>query len=642
MIIDEKGRLFGLINLLDLVLLIGVVILLYLGATVYLIYRQPVLTMKDITPKQIEVGQSQLFTLTLANEKRLAAARVRLIPKDFQGGMVQLGGRTDKRRRNMVTFTVPPEVQPGQYQIELEVVTVDIFNRQALYTTRSDKQVLTVQPEPLVVEERGKYFWPMELEVFFAPEQKAAIAGLRPGAEVAGLSGGFIATVLSVHGSRSSDTLSLTGKPWWDTAIPYRGGQVARMRAEVDFVDLPSFQQKVLSSGGRLDLRHGEQDLTGYLLGMVAVEPQLPDNLVRWEVYVVMLSLNDAQRQALKANAMQVDPNSGMVLAQVVQVLGGKGSPLWKVVPATEPGKIAPKSSPSNIVVQMKILCELKDGRAYFGGAPVKQEALLSFELDGQRMVGTILTAEEDIPPPKKLFWKKEPVAIQFNVLFPAIPRQVAVQMKKGMLVYDPKTREPLGTIQQVLASKPVEFPYSFKADERQLGRNYRRCLVQMEIYCSSDKNGLIYSYGQKIDYGSPLEVMLFSERLGGIITILDSLPPAVKLSWQEVEVVFRNLSPTVAALIREGETEAVENEPVTMVIERIISNEPAQYLGITEVGTIKVSRHPLNRDIRCRLRIMAYRKGEKLFYKGKQLYLGGRITFNSTRWMANGVLIDF
>jgi len=197
MIIDEKGRLFGLINLLDLVLLIGVVILLYLGATVYLIYRQPVLTMKDITPKQIEVGQSQLFTLTLANERRLAAARIRLIPKDFQGGMVQLEGRTDKRRRNIVTFTVPPEVQPGQYQIELEVVTEDIFNRRALYTTRSDEQVLqvlTIKPELVVVEERGKYFWPMELEVFFPSEQKAATAGLRPGTEVAaycrtGLSG---------------------------------------------------------------------------------------------------------------------------------------------------------------------------------------------------------------------------------------------------------------------------------------------------------------------------------------------------------------------------------------------------------------------------------------------------------------------
>ena len=632
MIIDEKGRLFGLINLLDLILLIGVVILLYLGASVYLIYRQPVLTMKGITPKQIEVGQSQLCTLSLANERVLKAARIRLIPKDFQGRTVQLEGRADPRgvTRDVVTFTVPPEVQPGQYQIELEVVTMDIFTREALYTTRRDEQLLTIKPKsPPKVEERGKYFWPMELEVFFPPEQKSATAGLRPGAEVAGLSGGFTASVLSVRGSRSTDTLSLTGKPWWDTAIPYRGGRVARMRAEVDFVDLPSFQHKVLSSGGRLDIRHGEQDLTGYLLGMVAIEPQLPDNLVRWEVNLIMLSLNDAQKQALKANAMQIDPNSGLVLAQVIQVSSRKGSPWWKVVPATEPGKIAPKSSPSNIVVRMNILCELKDGRAYFRGVPVKQEALLSFELGGQRMVGTVLTTEE-------------PVAIRFNVLFPAVPRQVAAQIKRGMLVYDPKTMEPLGTIRQVLASKPVELPYSFKAEYRKLGREYRRCLVRMEIYCSPDKNGLVYSHGQKIDYGLPLEVVLFSERLGGIITIIDSLPPPVKLDWHEVEVVFRDLSPAVVALIREGETEVVENEPVTMVIKGIISDEPSLYLGITEERTIKVGRHPSHRDVRCRLRIMAYRKGEKLFYKGRQLYIGGEITFNSARWMAKGELIDF
>ncbi len=635
MIIDEKGRLFGLINLLDLVLLIGAVILVYLGVTVYLIYRQPVLAMEEINPKQMMVGESPRVTLTLVNERRLGLARVRLIPKDFQGEVVQLNGEIEKRVRDLVVFTVPPALQPGQYQVELEVVTLDLFNRQAIYVTRAKEQIFAVTAEPAPapppkVEDRGKYFWPMELEVFFPPGQKAATAGLRPGTEVVDAAGGFSAGILSVRPSGSRDTLSLTGKPWWNNAIPYRGGRVAWMRVEVDFVDLPAFQQKVLSPGAQLALRHQDQALTGYLLGMTAVDPQLPDNLVRWEVNVTMLSLNDAQRSVLGPNVFQVDPDNGLVLAQVVRLVKRQEDLWWRVVPPTDPNKLAPKSSPMNMEVRMKLLCELKSGRVYYRGVPLQPKALLTFTLNGQRMVGSVTGVREELIP------------VEFNVLLPKVPRQVTEQLKKALPVFNPATMEPLGTIKQVMAVEPMELPYGFKARDRiSLGRDYKRCLVRMEIFCSLNNDGLISS-NQKIDYGMPLKVVLLTEELEGVITSQDSLRPTVQPGWQEIEVVFRDLSPTVAALVREGETDRIDNEPVSMVIERIISNKPAQFLVTHDNVSINVGRHPLKRDIGCRLKIMAYRDGRKLFYKGRQLFLGERIIFRTDHWMANVELIDF
>ena len=639
MIIDEKGRLFGLINLLDLVLLIGAVILVYLGATVYLIYRQPVLAMEDISPKQMMIGESPRVTMTLVNERRLSSARVRLIPKSFQGEVVQLTGNIQKRVRDLVVFTVPPALQPGQYQVELEVVTLDLFNRQALYVTRSNEQIFTVQPKtppplapapPPKVEERGKYFWPMELEVFFPSGQKAAIAGLRPGGEVTGAAVGFIASVLSVRESRSTDTLNLTDKSWWETSIPYRGGRVAWLRVEVDFADLPAFQHKVLSPGVQLALRHQDQALTGYLMGMVAIDPQLPENLVRWEVNVAMLSLNDAQRKALVPNRYQYDRNNGLVLVQVVQLIRGQITPWFRVVTPKDPNKLAPKSFPRNTEVRLKLLCELKNGRVYYRGVRLQPGALLDFVLGGQRMVGSVLGVREELIP------------LEFNVMLPMVPRQVAEQLKSGLPAYDPKTKKLLGTIKQVMGTEPMSFHYDFKAGDRvNLGENYKRCLVRMEINCTLDNEGLVSSE-QRIDYDDTLKVLLLSEELKGRITSQDSLPPSLKLEWQETEVIFRDLSPIVADLVREGETNVVKNQPVTMKIERIISNKPAQYIGVTYMGTIKVGTHPLNRDIRCRLEIMAYRSGEKIFYKGEQLFLGDTLIFSTNHWKANAELIDF
>jgi len=763
MIIDERGRLFGLINLLDLVLLIGVVIVLYFGATVYLVSKKPALTMQSLDPKQMTVGETPQFTLKLVNDRRLSSAKVKLIPKGFEGPVVVQEGRTDKRKRDVVLFSMPAAVQPGEYQIELEVTTLGFFSREHLYTTRASEQVLTVNPKPVVappappkVEIRGKYFWPVELEVFFPPGQQKAFAGLRPGAEVAEAGAGFTAKVLSVRASLSSDTLSLSGRPWWKKSVPFRGGRVAGGRAQVDYVDLPSFQQKVLSPGARMDLRRGKEKLTGYLLGMVAVEPQIPEDLVSWEVTVAMLSLNESQRQALVVNAQQVDTATGLVMAQVIQIVRGPVNSWIKVVPPKDPGKIAPRSSPFNIIARMKLLCELKNGRVYFGGVPLEPGAMLNFEMNGRKMAGTMLSAEkeliplnvyfpmvprqvaarlrkgmqvfrpggtesmatireildskpatlpfdlgsdagtdltgkynhlllrlelycsvteqglvsskqkiqyggplkvqllseqltgtitirDELPPPGKFYWKEDIMPVVFNVFFPVVPGKLAERIHDGMVVYAPGAAEPLGTIQQLIGSEAVKPPYGLKAGDRvDLSEDYKRFLVRMEIYCSPDRDGLTAA-GQRIDYGSPLNVLLFSESLRGTITNLDSLPPQFELGWQEIEVVFSNLTPPVAELIREGVVNAVENEPATMVIEKIISNEPAkQHIALMADGTLNIGEHPDNRDIRCRLRIMAYRSGEKLFYRGTQLFLSGEIKFITDRWQAAGKVVDF
>jgi Domain of unknown function (DUF4330) len=762
MIIDDKGRLFGLINLLDLTLLIGAVILLYMGATVYVVFVQPEVTIQNMAPKKLMVGETHSIELTLINEKRLESATVQLIPKGFKGKVVKLAGRVDKRNRKWVGFTVPAAIQPGQYQLELEVVTTSIFNRKSVHKGIKEKeQLLTVQAKPPPpapkVEERGKYFWPMELEVFFPAGQEPAAKGLRPGAVVAGFSGGLTARTLSVRQSNSRDTLSLQVKSWGATAVPYRGGKVARILANVDFVDLPAFQQQVLTPGAKLELSHGSRALTGYLLSMVAVEPQLPENLVRYQVCIAMLALNDVHRKALAPGAMQVDPVSGMVLAEVVRTIKVHDKSWVRVVAPTDQQKKSPTSRPNNSIVRMKLLCELKNGRVFYRGTPIKRDALLSFVLGGQTMVGTlqyvgyeyttmqfnvlfnrvprrvarqlrpgipvygsstneligtikqiidsepvelptilssgnttnqdskierclvrvelycllqekglfvdnqkvdfgkplkvvlvsdvlegVITIHDFLPPKGRRNWEAA-LPVHRNVLFPVVSRQVADNIQSGVLINNPGNGEPMGRILKTLEVEPVILPYNFEAVEGDnLVREYKRCLVRMELYCSTTGDGGIVSYGRKINYGSRFNTLIFGEPLEGYITILDSLPPPLKLSWHAIEVVFRNVRPAVSALIREGETEAVENEPLTMVIDQVLSRDSSGYLEISNDGRIIPGKDPLNQDIRCKLKILAARSGEKLIYKDNQLYIGSAISIETDRWRASGEILDY
>ena len=145
MIIDSSGRLFGLINLFDLFIIIAAILVTYMGVTYYVVFTRPAISLQDMAPKQLVVGETPFIDLTIINEKRIESAKVKLISQGFEAPIIELAGRTDKRNRNWVGFNVPAVIQSGQYMVELDVTTISILNRKSLYKDINDKkQLLTV------------------------------------------------------------------------------------------------------------------------------------------------------------------------------------------------------------------------------------------------------------------------------------------------------------------------------------------------------------------------------------------------------------------------------------------------------------------------------------------------------------------
>lgn len=370
MFIDEKGKLFGLINFLDLIVLFSVLVLLYLGSSAYLALKTSVPEIVDFSPRQIGNEKASKVILILKNDRRIGSAKFTMIPHGFAGERIHPPASFDKRKRNEVTVSIPAGISPGNYLFELELVVLDVLNRQSLNVIHF--------ANPIAIEQKaaGLYYpWPIEVDVLVPGDSAIIRKQLKVGDTMADSRGRQIAEVLSIRPSRSSDTLNLTGKPWWKKGAPDKESITARMRLQPEILDNQlAFQGKIISAGERLKFNTDSLSLDGYIIGKGDVKYQKTDK--GWEILaeVVMLGITKENVTMLKPKFTQID-ESGNIWAEVLEV--------------TQEGSQS-KNSLKNVVVRVFLNCISHKGRLYCQNVLIEPGAFLNFKLGKQQVTGII------------------------------------------------------------------------------------------------------------------------------------------------------------------------------------------------------------------------------------------------------------
>lgn len=368
--IDEKGKLFGLINLLDLIVLFSVLVLLYLGSSAYLALKTSVPEIVNFSPRQIGNEKVSKVILILKNDRRIGSAKFTMIPHGFAGERIHPPASFDKRKRNEVTVSIPAGLAPGNYLFELELVVLDVLNRQLSHVVHFS--------EPIAIEQKavGLYYpWPIEVDVLVPGDSAIIRKQLKVGDTMADSRGRQIAKVISIRPSRSSDTLNLTGKPWWKKGIPDKGAITARVRLQPEILDNQlAFQGKIISAGERLKFNTDSLSLDGYIIGKGDVKYQKTDK--GWEVLaeVVMLGITKENAKMLKPKFTQID-ESGNIWAEVLEV-------------TQEESQF--KNSLKNVVVRVFLNCISHQGRIYCQNVLIEPGAFLIFNLGKQKVSGII------------------------------------------------------------------------------------------------------------------------------------------------------------------------------------------------------------------------------------------------------------
>lgn len=74
--------------------------------------------------------------------------------------------------------------------------------------------------------------------------------------------------------------------------------------------------------------------------------------------------------------------------------------------------------------------------------------------------------------------------------------------------------------------------------------------------------------------------------------------------------------------------------------LKSIISTDSAHLVLPNAEGIYKLSRHPINRDLTCRLDIQVIQVGELFYFNHKRLFLGDSIQFGTKNFLYNGIVL--
>ncbi|MBW7995581.1 MAG: DUF4330 domain-containing protein [Candidatus Glassbacteria bacterium] len=611
-LIDEKGRLFGLINLLDLAVILGVLAALYVGISSWVAISQPRLQALGIRPAKISSGAPAKVTVKLDNKRYLLSARLHLIPKSFKGKTVLLDGKIPFNVRDSVLFNVPADLQAGTYETVLEAVTMDVFRRQSTYTLPLAKgdfvvsSVVSSAPKQRFKPSYGgQCFWSLEFTSLVLSQGNEG-AGLEPGDSLFSMSG-LAFTVRSVDPQVPAERLS---------AVPEsRRTQViasAELTVSADYDRLAEFLE---NSGSAITVEHLGQE---YRI-MPAAETSVELDMLFYLKEPDQVSLLDVQ---------SILSGDEELPRAVVKVSYGEADNPWFSRGSVDPGGDVLHAFE---VARIRLSCRLAEGGLYFGRSRLEPDRLLRFDVGGTRLTGGILS-------------KSQPeLRAVVRVMIEAMPARLVPLLRAGLKVSDSKGSVQAGEIHRVLDIDPLGTPAALSyRSQPGFGREFRRVILDLELNCTVS-GGVPRFFNQQIDFGRSLNFALLGQPLNGVVHYAGELRPAGQLVWQSVQVEFRNVPQELVAWVRPGEQEYSLERPPSWKIERIMSNQPAKILYPSPDGRqALLADHPASRDIRCQVSLLVLQAGDDMFYNGNLLKVGSGLSFNARRWSFGAALVAF
>jgi len=428
-IIDEKGKLFGLINLLDLIVIISLLVLLYLGSSAYLALKTSTPQLVDFSPKRINNEKANSVTLVLKNDRRIGSAKVTMIPHRFEGERLQPRTSIVKAKRNEITVSIPAGAAAGNYLFELELVVFDALNRQSTHVLNFSKPLVIEQEKELVIEQEKEvdlYPWPIEVDVLFPGDSSIIKKQIKTGDTMEDSHGRLIAEVLSVRSSRSSDTLNLAGKPWKQEEIPDQRGLTARLRLQPEILENRlAFQGNTIGAGQQIKFNTGSTALEGYIIGKAEVKYQKINKGQEVLADVLMLGVRQENINIIKPNYTQID-HSGAVWAEIIEV-------------TEEESRI--RESYRNVEVRMLLNCYIHNRRFYCQKVLIEPGAILNFTLKRQTVTGLV----------QKIFY---PQWIKVVVEFKNVTPEIA-ELLRGGIREEVSGRSATMSIEKIISSHP-------------------------------------------------------------------------------------------------------------------------------------------------------------------------------------------
>lgn len=158
------------------------------------------------------------------------------------------------------------------------------------------------------------------------------------------------------------------------------------------------------------------------------------------------------------------------------------------------------------------------------------------------------------------------------------------------------------------------------------------------------DERGRFFSKVNVIDFLVILFLLFFVPVFYFGYKIIFMKPVAIVLEKEKeaiLKVKFTNLLPEITGVVKDGDEQievieemldnkTIVSNKVVAKIEKIISNEPAEYINLkNDVTTWGFAKHPKNRDLVLEIKVLCKQKGNDLLFFSNNIPLKMNLRFN-------------
>ncbi|MDP1853080.1 MAG: DUF4330 family protein [Candidatus Omnitrophota bacterium] len=351
------------------------------------------------------------------------------------------------------------------------------------------------------------------------------------------------------------------------------------------------------------------------------VEKRADRKLIDVEIAVSFIKLNPDIASLILAGDKELD-SDGSVTAEIIKV--SKMEPyFYEFALDNDRQRVLIKDDTlKKINTEVKLKAEVRPDGLYYKNEKIADKQVFNFKTS---KYGAEFIRQENL----------EERELYFNVVFKDLSEDAIADIAVGDKEADNTGRN----IAEIIKLGKIE---NSQIGINMGGVNYvagedehkKQLAAKMKFLCNLRASKYVYFKDRLMNFDIPFQFKTDKYNLNGFL-----LNNYSEEKWIRLRVKFSGLVSDVASVIQKGDTERIVNGQAVAMIEKIISNKPAEVLSLNNGVFIALS-HPFNMDIEASLNVLCVEKDGAYYFKNYPVKIGNSINFSPEFYSVVGIIV--
>ncbi len=595
MIIDEKGKLFGKINIIDLLVIL---VLIALSPMIYFGYRiinQPLPVISKVEPE---------------NGLNINDITINVYGSNFhRDAQVKIGPNVLKRinaGKNEIVVVVPKGAQSGTF----DVVVLNPGNIASAQNARFT--INAPPPSPLFIAET-------EIYLKFSNIDKNVAESIEVGDITDGQNDKAFAEIVDIvrfRGVNHKIDLGEGREIWRENPDKIDVICKLRLAGEVNEGRI-FFNDKDVSIKSKLRFVNSKYELEGTIVPA--------PGLLTFEEAILYCEFKNVPNDIFKIVSVgdKTEDNKRGNSGEILDIISYKLSDLDINIASNEEKIVRVELSKKDALCKLKIRGEIRKGDFYFNDEKISLTAQIVFSNSRYKLEGKI------VPVPKIRTYTE----IEALCDFKNVPNNIVKLIKKGDKTHYYKGNGEILDIVNSIRSSEVSNAFKIIKGNKDGKLVYQDVLCKVGLMCETVGNELYFN-NTKVALNKKIEFSNKKYSLKGYIVQGNEFETSVEAI---IYCDFKNVPNNIAELITKGDKLSQEGRMVSAgeIIE-ILYNKDSKISINKENNNVEQANRQNNKDVSCKLKIRCYLDKYKLVFNGKELKVNSVLDFISSEYKLN------